>query len=665
MTPAERFAAAFVRPFSGKPEIVARAEEELFKGSITANPVEFATAADRLDKMDRRPSWWKWLAMAGWWVALAIWLAEAAAIGRGPSQIFRSIRFLDGGNSSLGIASATGIFAYGPTTPASRFKAGISERDRNWIAPDDNQQALAAKARWDEQPDNPERLVDYLEMNRAARLDLPADLAATAERVDPGNGWPLFLIGCDRIKDATQEVPIRGKSGFTLEIRNRARFDEGLALLHQAAGQPAFRTYRRQLTKERMALLSGKGDALEQIERLTLYFGSSSPFSLSIKIFLMGAETAAAEGRSDIVKQMASDWYSLARLLASDITTDQEALALVAWIKAGAKLRDVCRSVQAESEAAKIESVLTSPALAQVQLGSRPDSEWITGHGSNIASVAVPYRVATPPPSKLFEAQRMILHTIFDRAQMWNIMTGFIGLAGVIRLVRLRYSRPLKTVADRFGLLADARDHLWIGGIGIILPFAVLVIIRFTSWGGVDYSPQSPIGNGLLMQSFASLLLIAAMFMETARWRMEKKIGPLLGRVSTSRAMAFILPSLCLMAMLAIGIRMQEGGWETAHQEQAIHLLAVAALIRFGVLAIGPKATSVFRIATLEVMLSCCLAASLLAAIFIPYFIHSEHHWVSVDPWFDRNPEYLGLGKFHHDEVERMQRLLIEALQPK
>ncbi|RYD45642.1 MAG: hypothetical protein EOP85_08865, partial [Verrucomicrobiaceae bacterium] len=110
-------------------------------------------------------------------------------------------------------------------------------------------------------PDNPVYFAKFVEAHRSAKGTFPADMLEKAERIDPGNSWYLYLAATEAVDASVEKKPQTAaaraaKAPPEWDIRNRAKLDKAMDLLHRARTLPFCEDRKSAMVKQQIPLLA-------------------------------------------------------------------------------------------------------------------------------------------------------------------------------------------------------------------------------------------------------------------------------------------------------------------------------------------------------------------------------------------------------------------------
>jgi hypothetical protein len=405
----------------------------------------------------------------------------------------------------------------------------------------------ATKSLWNSAPDDPVFYMEYVfSVNEnLGKTAVPADFLKTARRLDPGNSWPIYAAGAlgkRKAIEAVQLTPAEREANVvrSWKILDQVKLDECIALLHEASLQPEFDTYQVRLMQLRGKLIPVDDHMSYLTAGKILWlddWGNPARRGL-LGIFL----SAAAAKSQQFVAQ--DDREGLAKLIADVDVLNQRwgDSEIDSWMDESNYWRELdvaiprlhasAMALGLNEGAGRLAATIRMIEI-QRKRGRQEDVSrtWFESHSSTLFLEARRYFEGTWYPSRSaadLKPGQMADHEILSRGcchAVWLIFG--LGLT-LLALYRIRLPRLIKRLAARIGTLLDPLDHAWIIGAGVLLPYSYTMMInRFTSLGGRDWSIH---GNHLMLpmaQFFGMAVLMLLVPILVARWRLGKKAAVL------------------------------------------------------------------------------------------------------------------------------------------
>ncbi|QJE97008.1 hypothetical protein [Luteolibacter luteus] len=670
-TAPDRFIAAATRPFSDDPELEIAARHEL-EGFI-ANAGE-----PRGDSLDQAALSLEKARPTGKWVRLSLYLLTAIVSLLVWGDFARSAYIFRAGISML---TGVGAGLISPEAWEKHLVAGKTPQERLILLGDTTKHSHSerVKALWDSDPENPAYFADYATIHSSERTVLPPDFLATARRLDPGNAWFLSIAAGVVAKDAldTTGYPTTTPGGAKLRpIKDPAKLDEAMSLLHEAAQATRIESYSTDLLRQRIKLLPPRTDVINQVIPIYYVAGTST---LSLRLRTLGdavaarANQLAKSGDADSFRQLTADWDKFSRTLASAryanlvdmmITLVTVRIPLKSMIESAKEL-----GLTAEEERLqKLEDRFD--AWKTVASGKPYDNKPLELHGSVLASTSLaPLSKQTRETIPITETElkpgRLADHAFAGR--LLDLL-GWLALALTLLaafLYRFRASKLVRGLSLRLQALLQPLDWAWIMGVGIIAPFASAQLIqRFTPLGGSEWSLRD---KGLIVtsgQAVSTLLMMIFLPLLIARWRLSLRAGAA-GLSCRTRLWTSACAIFGALALLLFGaIALSEPLNRTLTGAACLILVALALTTStIGIRAIFGQQGQLLRRVTLSRILMPAYATGMLLMMGLFLIHHAEEkHWIARDQFTGINPDKPGLSGYEHEVTQQMRREVIEIL---
>ena len=238
-----------VRPFAGNAEMQLAAAH-LLREVTASNDDSESEAIHRWEAVDvrKRKAVWRIVLFAVVAVVSAIMLVEAT------KDILAYVRLY---------SSMTNFMTIGPASnPLKSLAKRLSYSQRLLLFGDSSKPTRAGqmKALWDRAPENPAYFGEYAKAYLSDNSALPPDFLETAHRIDPQNSWFTYLaaaVECQGSVEKRKQSSVAKEAGEarTWDIRDKAKLDRALVLLHAARSQPKCQNYVKELTRQRIEIL--------------------------------------------------------------------------------------------------------------------------------------------------------------------------------------------------------------------------------------------------------------------------------------------------------------------------------------------------------------------------------------------------------------------------
>jgi hypothetical protein len=510
------FVEAVMRPLGDDPAQRETLEEAVALASTLPAPVagdDDLTAADRMERkapgfVMRQRAIQASIAAIG---IVAVWFAVAGAPAWGSLRGIRQANSMYKYLSSM-CCSNPGV----PTLPGSQIFDGpwneayvmkkLPPPEASLIigAPDESNPVLKWQRVWESHPDDPAHFCAYALAYRGAHPKWPAELVATGERLDPGNGWFRLMAAAETLKASIGDTPPPSRITKQERLDARAKgqpqprrpvvskpvrividpvaFDRGWQELDAALAMPRWDDQRRRLDAIRAGAWPAANDYSEFCAGQLLTYSQPEDTASAwrnLTSLTEAFELAAANGDKATLEaldvrlkktaqRMGSGSDSLMRSLMTRSVTRAGALALSkAWTRIGEADRSKTWKDFADSTDPKRTSSPPAPVDA---LSENRGSDLMSR-----TSLFIPRR--SPESAPVTEADlrggRLAEYAIYERLMLHATALLFAIALGFLLLAPLRDRRALGLLPARLAELLDGRDRLLIFASGVALPMAV------------------------------------------------------------------------------------------------------------------------------------------------------------------------------------------------
>lgn len=237
-------------------------------------------------------------------------------------------------------------------------------------------------------------------------------------------------------------------------------------------------------------------------------------------------------------------------------------------------------------------------------------------------------------PSRKTELAFLDRHVAVSLALLALVFSGLVGLECC------RRSKVVKGTAKGLMPLFQREDHLWIGGLGLALPWLWWgIITRLTPLGlhGADPDQLEIASLGLLGQPLTALILGMVLLLQTVRWRWAIR-GGFLALGGSPFWPGWMVALLTALAIPAFGLI---AFFDLRGDDRNFFLLGVSGMAACGLLWLlwvgimtlfTPRASALRPNLAMRVLLPWTFAGifSLIAAFGVSTFM--ERRWFSKDP---------------------------------
>ncbi|GAA5127996.1 hypothetical protein JIN84_07860 [Luteolibacter yonseiensis] len=400
-------------------------------------------------------------------------------------------------------------------------------------------------------PDNPAYLSEYALACLAQDKPLPPDFLETAGRIDPDNAWFVYLAAAAELKGFGWRERKAGwghwNEGWSVSteaaswlIRDRKRLDRAMVILRSARHQSAYQTYFSEMLGKRLAILPQRNpreraDSLEYLNSVNFAAGHIRLIAdaIAARAWLAGVEKN--EGNLLAAGQDAERLIENSMGVESGALID-EIVNRHCILQMAENVGPACEQLGLADSAAKwrrIKDRLSAwdGARAGGKLvvdGVALPVEMKTGIIGEHASLTVLHEwVAEQPALKDDDIapRRLLDHEYVSHIGFYMALGG-LGVVGImLSLYRFFTPKVTRGLALRMAVQMTRVDWLWTLGLGIFLPFVVVIIInRLTPLGGRDLGIVGNLGLLPMAHFFALLVLWLIVPVWAVHWRLGTRL---------------------------------------------------------------------------------------------------------------------------------------------
>ena len=537
------------------------------------------------------------------------------------------------------------------------------------------------KALWDSEPENPAYFSEYVKAYLSDNDKLPPDFLETARRIDPQNSWFTYLaaaVECkDSVKKRTQSKAAKDAGeARTWDIRDQAKLDRALVLLHEARSHPDCRNYVKELTRQRIEILP-RSNPTENLYSIAYLAGSVAPDIISIR-HLMDAisakgwsygEEADANGLKDLIAD--SDAFVTA-LAGIEVSNMVEVLVFKVCADGTAKeLSAAAAKLGLAADASRLAEThqrFKEHKIARDARKPEPDREGPIANGALLASLTIPMvsrQMVDPPPltDNDVEPGRLADHEMFARASCvgaWILlMVLFCGTA----LYRYRSPALIRGLAKRMETLMRPVDWAWLLGGGLLIPLAyVMILNRFTPLGGRDLGLRTTFMLLPAAQFLGLIVLMVLLSVLITRWRLGKRVAGL--GFASGNSKSGWLAIACAVAFIPVV------GWGACAPSE-VGLAVAAGLILIPTLwllavmlraVLSKPSRLLHRSTSARVLLPVYATAMLLMVSLVPVYKAAGQHWFEQDTLIRLDPAYPSITRYEYEAAVQMRKEFRTAL---
>lgn len=672
MTPnSDPLVKAAVRPFAGNAEMQLAASRLL--GELTAsNDGNAADAIRRWDAIDarKRKPVWRMALFSLMLVVSSIMLVDATKdmlmYGR---LYFSNMPYYITGNLGNGYQREL------------ENRMGASQRLLLFGDSSQPTRAGRMKALWDSAPENPAYFGEYAKAYLADNDALPPYFLETARRIDPQNSWFTYLAAAVECKGSVEKrkqskAAKDAGEARTWDIRDKAKLERALALVHEARSQPKCLDYVNELTRQRIEILPRDNPA-DNLRSITYLGATISPEIVSIR-YLMDAisakgwafgEEADTTGLKGLIDDSDAFVTALAGIEVSNmieilvfrLCADGTSKALGA---ATAKLGLAADATRLTDTHQRFEA----HKLARETRKPSPDREGPATNGALLASLSLPMiarnMVEAPPlGDDDVKPGRLADHELFARASCigaWILlMVLFCGTAGH------RYRSPalIRRLAKRMETLMRPTDWAWLLGAGLVMPLVyVLILNRLTPLGGRHLGLKTILMLLPAAHFLGLTLLMILLPVLITRWRLAKRAAAF--GFANGRSWTAWIAVVCAVAFIPVV------GWSACALSE-VGLAVAAGLILVPTLwllvvmlraVFSNPSKLLHRSTSARVLLPVYATAMLLMVALVPIYKAAGQRWFERDTLIRLDPAYPSMTRYEYEASVQMRKEFREVL---
>jgi hypothetical protein len=660
-----------VRLLSDNAEMQAAATH-LFGELVKSDPDGSEETTSRWDAVDAgtlRPVW-RWLLFSLLLISSAALLIYGTPRVRGYIAAYQALSV---------IGSMTGT---APTLPKPGRK-NLTPEEQLILYGDETQTSKSGQAKglWDRHPDSPAYFSRYVEAHYSEKKTLPVDFLTTARRLDPQNGWFTYLAAAVEAKDAISKKKRSSADKAAgkpqeWEILDQKRLDQSLKLIREAGSQSFFDSYEAVTMRQKIPLLAQR-NVLERLNAISYLAGMTASDLILMRGLgdTIGAKATQLANESDIagLRDLMSDADHLARhtLHAEPGTLVAGLVHSVSIVIASEGLAASAKSLGLRPEAERYQTIhdrIQQGRENRKQHDLLIDGVELSQKGdliSGFVTSMVSRQVQNPPtitdadlkPARIAEHERIA--TLFSLGVILFLGVALLGCWAF----RFRQGALSARLSKRFESLLLPVDWIWIIGIGVVLPFLLVIgLTRFTSLGARDFSAA---GMKFILPAahYTALLLLVLMLpVLMARLRLRKRTVSLsfkwgkswIGWISVAAILAHVV-------LIAFAVKSGSSGMKVT----VASLLIVSEIWLFATVlrTAFSSPTRVLMAGTIARILIPTYATALLLMVWwVPALIAAENYWFGQDQFTKLDPEFPGMTSFEYKVAVQLQKEIREIL---
>ena len=659
-----------LRPFAGNAEMQLAARHLLSELTVS-NDGSAADAIQRWDAIDarKRKPLWRIVLFSVVAVVSAILMVDVS------KDLLTYGRFYSSMTNFMTIGSGNRY--------QQQLEKRLSAPQRLLLFGDSSQPTRAGKmkALWDSEPENPAYFSEYVKAYLSDNDRLPPDSLETARRIDPQNSWFTYLAAAAECK-ASVKKGTRSKAAkdageaLTWNIRDQAKLDRALVLLHEARSQPECRNYVKELSRQRIEILP-RSNPTDNLYSIAYLAGSVAPDIISLRhlVDAIGAkgwtygEETNAPGLKDLIVDSDAFVTALAGIEAPTII---EVLVFKVCADGSAKeLSAAAAKLGLAADATRLAEThqrFKEHKIARETRTVMPDREGPIANGALLASLTLPMvsrQMVDPPPLTDDDVKpgRLADHEMFAHASCvgaWILlMVLFCGTA----LYRYRSPALIRGLAKRMEALMRPADWAWLLGVGVVMPLVYMMILnRLTPLGGRDLGLQTTFMLLPTAHFLGLTVLMILLSVLITRWRLGKRAAEF--RFPSGKSKLGWLAVACAVAFIpAVGWGACAGSKAGLAAAAGLILLPTLWLLVVMTCAVFSKPSKLFhRSTSARVLLPVYATAMLLMVSPVPVYKAAGQYWFEQDTLIRLDPAYPSMTRYEYEAAVQMRRELRTAL---
>ncbi|WP_367871138.1 hypothetical protein [Luteolibacter sp. Populi] len=677
---AERFIQAAISPMEDNAELTIAARHQLEEAIRNAAPGPGDTrdiAAATLEQRDRPGFLKRWKAalylLTAGVSAAVLGLTAASVISMWPAYQLLA--------NTLSIRS----FYIDPAMSDRMLAGHLKPKERLLLLGDTAKAGRAARIKglWDSEPDNAAYFADYAIAHLSDHSALPLDFLETARKLDPDNGWFIAIAAGESARQAIDpgsRATTTSPGGVKLKlIKDAAKRDEALALLHEASAKPRFDSYQPAMLRKRIPLLPARTDTTDQFVPFSYLAGTSAPnFRIRYLGDVMAIQAMDLAKAGDRVgfRQLRRDWDLLTgNMIRAESIGVIDMLLATSNIRVSLKaMHEAAVDLGLSEEAARLKALDDRFEERKRVQTSRPDPlPELQKHGSVLGGASWPMlskqtlRTVEIPAEEL-QAGRLADHAFAGRVlalAAWIVLALAMNAAG---LYSYRGSALPRRLSVRLGELLKVSDHARIIGIGIMLPaLYYLVIYRLTPWGGRDWSlaASAYIVPAAQFGTMLSLMLVLPVLITRAR--LNRRAGAA-GLRARQTWVPWAAVACAAAALPTFGLSLEKGSNAGIVMNIATGLIGILLLYALiaGIRALFSRQQSLLRRMTLaRAVIPAYAAGMVLMMLAMPLYHLEEKHWFGQDEISRFSAENPSFSRYEWDVTQVLREELLEIIETK
>lgn len=669
---AARFIRLATQPLADNKELRLAAEAELEKliSTHAADPPvgTLTAAADALERADQYPNRRRWR-----WVLYGVTLLISLS---GMAHIFSQFFELKTVISSI----------FGGSPMKEKPLPGLTPSENLLLLGRDHAATHAEqwKPLWESQPQNPAYFAEYAAGYFRDHKHLSPEILATAEKIDPENGWYLGFEAATAAevavkRDYTSRVKSTSDKAAVFTVLDEKALAEALAIVHRIAAKPRFTSHQMELWKQRIPLFQPRRDIVRQIPVWIYYakltYPNFCPQTISY-ILAAGAERCTKNGDINGFHQITRDWHTLAiSTTQGDSSTTDLMIAKRLVTSPAANFRDSAHTLGLKEESRYFGALIRRAAVQNRTRVKRQNSNTMSNHllktkSAILGDALQPWpkcQVLSPPPITDADLRpgRYGEHAFLNR--LLTVIGCFVLSMVAAFTASARYlTSPLVTrLARRLSNLMRLRDFYLLFLTAVIFPLSwYLVITHFTpcsarEWSAGYLNGIPAVGQfGCFIMSLVTLpfVLASRLLANRANALGLKLRHPWLGVTAAVAALGGV-PAFGAVSLYA-GFQY---GWLVPCIFPAVAM--VAPLISERKFNMFSEESRRLRSAVLNQLTQPVLVfGMLMLALLAAFFYAEERHWVPLDHMAEISTEFPAASRYDYEITQILRHEILELL---
>ncbi|QJE96727.1 hypothetical protein [Luteolibacter luteus] len=488
-----------------------------------------------------------------------------------------------------------------------------------------------------------------------SRNTVPADYRETWQRLDPHNGIWSYKVAMKKMSEAVDfgAGMVRDEAVFT---EGWEALQEALAAEHFQSRLPALRTRYVELLKPQETVIGRSGQfVLANYLGYGTNFSFPQPLATAFKIQAGRLETAKdTAGFHQLVK----NWRRLVRKLSADVRTDQDNYAMQTIYRANTELLDVAKRMGATIDAGELERI-----EREMSAPSSSSFAHVGEMSMMLRSTGGMYWEGMD--RELLKPGRMAEYAFTDQIVVILALAALVIVAIFLCIESVRRGKRLNGLANGLEPLFTGEDYLWIAGFGAGVPLLWFVgISGFTPLGCRDLGFlefEAPIS---MMQALAAFLLVGAMLIQTAQWRITRRTG-FLALGSRHLVVGWII---ALLPAATIPLTGTVRYWSGSREDFLLAMLlscgvpALWLLWQGGAMLFSPGSSALGKVLLARKLAWPVTGLCVLLLASYPLLRAAEKRWIAQDELTSRDPRDGGLTKMEQITIDKGREQRLKAI---